>query len=500
MRYILNDNIRLYSYADHPYSVYDKERGFFYDVPKKTFTRLVACDGKTDAEDADAYEELLQKNLIRPAREGEKLSPDRHWQVYGHDRILFMNLEITERCNYNCRHCFNAEGFRVPRSELSLPEIRHILDEAYEYGIFNVVLTGGEPMIHPDFMEIVRYISKKGMNLSEINTNGSRITKEMLEEFAELGMQPMMKISFDGTGFHNWMRGMDASSSARSIEEETVEAIRLCTAYGFRVFVQMNLNALNKDCIPASLELLDSLGVYRTRIIRTSESPRWLESISADGIGIMSWKEYFDECLKIAEFYLKREYSMSLIMWQFAFLHSRKKLFFAYKIAEDGVREDTPLCSERLDICANGELYPCLQMSGYFKAHGFRLGSIRESSLKELISDSPYQTLVGCTRGDKKRSCKSCGECPFFSCCANSCPALSLLSHGAYLGRDDSACIFFRDGYYQKLKALLPPDFKDMRPLSSCPDPAYLMQLETEKLWTRPYNSTDYRELLSPTE
>lgn len=497
-KYILNSYIYLRSYADHPRCVYDRRSGVYYDVSRAKFKTLFCCDGKSDIEADSICEELVSEGLIRPSSEGERLSEPQKYRFCANIRLSMLNLEITERCNYNCRHCFNAEGIKVPRAELTIDEIKRILDQAFDCGVNNVVLTGGEPMLHPHFMDIIRYVSEKGMNLIEINTNGSLITREMLEEFQSLGVNPLMKISFDGVGFHNWMRGMDETSLRFSAEQNALSVMRLLVSLGFRVFVQMNLNKKNLGCIPKSIDLLDDIGVYRSRIIRTSEAPRWIEN-GADAT--LSWSEYFDACLDIAEYYLSRERKMSLIMWQFLFIHSKKKLFFAEKITapDDRSFDDRWLCGERLDICANGELYPCMQMSGWLKSRGISLGNIKKTSLEELLNDSPYLKFITCTKEDKRCNSTACRECPFFAYCGGGCPALSVLTQGSYYGRDGSSCIFFRDGYYEKIKALM-PDFRDMRPMNDGPDKEYLKRNEIKKAKQVRVNSTDHMELLRPIE
>ena len=57
-------------------------------------------------------------------------------------------------------------------------------------------------------MDIVRECAKRHLNIAEINTNGSFITEEMLEEVRALGMDVLIKISYDGIGHHDWLRNM----------------------------------------------------------------------------------------------------------------------------------------------------------------------------------------------------------------------------------------------------------------------------------------------------
>ena len=86
------------------------------------------------------------------------------------------NLDLTYRCNNNCRHCW----LRIPpasperQNELTIDEIREIVDEARNMGCHKWSISGGEPMLRPDFTEIFEYITRKCTSYS-LNTNGTLI-------------------------------------------------------------------------------------------------------------------------------------------------------------------------------------------------------------------------------------------------------------------------------------------------------------------------------------
>lgn len=82
-----------------------------------------------------------------------------------------MVINITERCNFNCLHCYEAVDNEIPRNEMSLENVRKLLKEAADCGIQNIKITGGEPLIHKDFLEIVKSVYENGMTVDRINTN-----------------------------------------------------------------------------------------------------------------------------------------------------------------------------------------------------------------------------------------------------------------------------------------------------------------------------------------
>jgi MoaA/NifB/PqqE/SkfB family radical SAM enzyme len=87
------------------------------------------------------------------------------------------SLDFTYRCNNNCRHCW----LRIPpgspekRYELTLDEIKAIVDQARAMGCREWSISGGEHMLRPDFADIFDYVTRKATHYS-LNTNGTLIT------------------------------------------------------------------------------------------------------------------------------------------------------------------------------------------------------------------------------------------------------------------------------------------------------------------------------------
>jgi len=90
------------------------------------------------------------------------------------------NLDLTYRCNNNCRHCWVRISPHAPekKDELSLEEIEQLAADARKMGCQNWNISGGEPMLRPDFPEIFDYLTHKAV-FYRLNTNGTLITPEI---------------------------------------------------------------------------------------------------------------------------------------------------------------------------------------------------------------------------------------------------------------------------------------------------------------------------------
>lgn len=101
-------------------------------------------------------------------------------------RLLSMlDVELTERCNNNCVHCYinlPAEDRHAQEKELSAQEIKEILEQATSLGCLIVRFTGGEPLLREDFEEI--YLSARKLGLKVVLlTNATLITPKLTRLF-----------------------------------------------------------------------------------------------------------------------------------------------------------------------------------------------------------------------------------------------------------------------------------------------------------------------------
>ncbi len=113
----------------------------------------------------------------------------------GLDAPICLTWELTYACNLDCIHCLSSSGRRDPR-ELDTGEAKAIIDEMRAMQVFYVNIGGGEPMIRPDFFELVDYATRSGVGV-KFSTNGSRIDAERAHQLAAMDYLDI-QISLDG--------------------------------------------------------------------------------------------------------------------------------------------------------------------------------------------------------------------------------------------------------------------------------------------------------------
>ncbi|MDD5155133.1 MAG: radical SAM protein [Candidatus Omnitrophica bacterium] len=108
------------------------------------------------------------------------------WEKIRNERkILAFDLEITARCNNNCRHCYvnlPADDKKARESELSPAGIKSIAGQAIDLGALWCLITGGEPLLREDFLDIYLYLKQKGLLVS-VFTNATLISDKHIQVF-----------------------------------------------------------------------------------------------------------------------------------------------------------------------------------------------------------------------------------------------------------------------------------------------------------------------------
>lgn len=458
MYYILNPNIGLRSWWRTPYAYYIKGQRDAKRLTKEEYEFLTRCDGQTDLPHGPLAEALLARGMILPG-EGQ-LHP---WQNRVCDNRYFpaMNWMITGRCNYNCLHCFNAADNAPLMSEFTLEEAERLLDEAQKCGINAFTITGGEPMCHKQFFEILEAIYRRDMYVEELNTNGFYITQEALDRMKAIGCYPLIKISLDGLGHHDWLR------NRKGAEVDALRAMKLCVENGFRVKAQTNVHRWNLESMLPTARLLDEMGVDEMRIIRTTEVPRWNENAKG---ATLELAEYFDRMLEFTAAYIEEDHRMKVDIWQFLTLYPQSKSY-RMRPVECGCgeyRDSIPVCRGNrgmVAVAANGNVFPCMQMSGYYEARHDILGNVKANGLQPLLQFGKYLSEVCTTVGELAKVNEACGKCSYFKHCAGGCRAIALTLTGDKMGVDLSKCLFYKAGYYQKVEAVM-GDWRNQMPIA----------------------------------
>jgi mycofactocin biosynthetic radical S-adenosylmethionine protein MftC len=188
----------------------------------------------------------------------------------GLDAPICLTWELTYACNLACVHCLSSSGRRDP-AELSPAEARGIVDDMVDMKVFYVNVGGGEPMLRPDFLDLVSYAVDRRVGV-KFSTNGTRITPARARQLAALDYLDV-QVSLDGatSATNDAIRGEGAFAAAR-------RAMDNLAAAGFGPFkVSVVVTRQNVGQLDALAAIADGYGA-QLRLTRLRPSGRAVET------------------------------------------------------------------------------------------------------------------------------------------------------------------------------------------------------------------------------
>jgi mycofactocin radical SAM maturase len=141
----------------------------------------------------------------------------------GLDAPICLTWELTYACNLACVHCLSSSGRRDPL-ELTAEEARGVVDELADMQVFYVNIGGGEPMLRPDFFDLVGYAVEKKVGV-KFSTNGTRLTAERARRLAAMDYVDV-QVSIDGAlaSTNDAVRGDGSYAAARAAMDNLAAA------------------------------------------------------------------------------------------------------------------------------------------------------------------------------------------------------------------------------------------------------------------------------------
>ncbi len=179
-------------------------------------------------------------------------------------RITYLRLSVTDRCDLRCAYCMPERMTFLPRAEvLTLEELHRMALGFIARGITKIRLTGGEPLVRRDMIELVRALGRKlGDGLEELTmtTNGTRLA-EFADGLADAGIR-RINISLDTLD-----RETFAKLARRDALPQVLEGIAAAKAAGLQVKINtVALKGVNEQEIPQIIEWAHEHGLDSTLI------------------------------------------------------------------------------------------------------------------------------------------------------------------------------------------------------------------------------------------
>jgi len=396
--------------------------------------------------DRESLDKFIEKGFVEKLEAPSPVESVQTYRIFDNRYVRSLLWSVTGRCNFKCRHCY----MDAPCGELG--EISHedavaLINEIADCGIYDIALTGGEPLIRRDIRELISLITEKGIRISQIYTNGWLVNADLLDYLSGLGQRPEFNMSFDGIGWHDWMRGIPGA------EKRVLDAIKLCKAKGFPTGVEACMHRKSISSLRETVKLMGSLDTH-IKAGSVMNTPLWLENSEGNSL---TDKEYFDAMLDYIPVFFEDGMPANLTLGSVIKLRKGSTDFRIIPEKFDGseqVAEHRMCGAARMAgyISPDARLLPCMPMLSWDGHTVFP--KIRETGLKAALTDGFYMQFVNGKICELFEKNKKCGSCEYRLRCGGGCRATALEKENNLWGSDTMQCFFWKNGYVDRIRAV----------------------------------------------
>lgn len=345
-----------------------------------------------------------------------------------------VRLELTRACNLRCPYCI-ADASQQPAAELNTAQWLKLFTRLHELQVLRVSLSGGEPLIRPDALELIEALARREFSVSLLS-NGTLVTRDVAKRLRALGVSSVW-LSFDGLReCHDAVRGTGAF-------ERALIGLRHVLAQGLDLGVNVVPMRHTVNSLGGLVDLLVAEGVNRITVSTLRPEGRChaiYESLAP---------RYPDDLRTIREIVdAKRSLHTKLSLTCGATFHfdvTRTRLNPARsQTPNDGgageprrpTRDPMPLmagcsaCRTSCHITASGDVLPCAGMEA------FSGGNIKTRDLLEVWRHSARFREIAELNRRPVTDIRECADCPYNSTCWGGCRADAFKAFGSLLAPD----------------------------------------------------------------
>ena len=344
--------------------------------------------------------------------------------------VVIWNL--IRRCNLACQHCYSISADVDFPGELSTAQIYATMDDLRAFGVPVLILSGGEPLLHPDIFAISQRAKTLGFYVG-LSTNGTLIDAALLPRIAAVGYD-YVGISLDGiAGTHDRFRRKTGAYAA------SLAAVRLLRDAGIKVGLRFTLTQDNACDLPALLDLLDTESIDKFYLSHLNYGGRGNVNRKTDAAHLTTRRAMdllFETCWRHLEAGRPREFvsgnndadGVYLLHWIRARFPDRAAHVEA-KLAQWGGNASGVNVA---NIDNLGDVHPDTFWWDY------TLGNVKRRPFSEIWSDASDPLMAGLKRRPRQVGGR-CGACAHFAICGGNTRVRAWQMHGDPWA-EDPAC------------------------------------------------------------
>jgi radical SAM protein with 4Fe4S-binding SPASM domain len=477
----LNKNWMLRGWDNLPTALVNWANGEQRELSKIGFYVAQSCDGRTDFDSLAFLPQhrawldlLVAEGVAQACGQGDAIEPWQRYRKARNPRLAGIHWCVTGRCNLNCRHC-HVEAPAGRYGELPFDTMAGLVEQFVRANVAQVSLSGGEPFLRTDLLEIIELLADKKIYLSRIFSNGLLITDHHLESIRTIGFRPAFQISFDGIGAHDQMRG------AKGIEPGVLAAIRRLRAAGFPVTVATSIDQVNIGTLAKTYKLMKQLDVQSWNVAAPQETGNWRGTTTAASMEMQAqafapllraWiKDGRPFIIRLGGFYgggdlqrlqatLSDEAARQIVGSGQGWPGPRKNAAGAKATTRKPLAPaftpdsyDCGSCREQSMLLPDGTLITC---PGYVDTSlQAQMPNLLREELSKVWKNSFLRKIADIRKKDVLANNPQCAACElFFTDCGGGCRASALTQTGNLMSRDPVTCDMFKKGFKKSFREM----------------------------------------------
>lgn len=167
-------------------------------------------------------------------------------------------IEITQRCNLRCIHCYEGDTHSATLTSLSLEEWKNVIDQLVDMEINRLIIIGGEPCCSPVICQIIEYASKFSIDIT-LFTNATLITNEILNCIIRNNIRVKVSIYGHCASVHDGITGVSGSF------EKTSSTVKKLVESGISVSSAFIVMKENEEYIEDTIAFVKNIGMKYVR-------------------------------------------------------------------------------------------------------------------------------------------------------------------------------------------------------------------------------------------
>jgi len=338
-----------------------------------------------------SYSELMPKT-VRDDFTPEVFRADKNTQDYlenhfkNNPQLTQFQIELTSRCNERCLHCYIPHKSKIFDID---PQLYYsVLDQCREMGVLSLTFSGGEPMLHPNFIDFLREAKDYDFSIS-ILSNLTLLNDEIIAEMKANRLSSVQVSLYSMKGDIH-----DSITQSPGSFIKTRDAILRLIENDIPLQINCPTMKQNKNCY---VDVTKWAGEHSVRAVTDYILMARYDHTTDNLDSRLSLEEVGNIIKNIME--SNPDYKERLVEADFAEVEKRD-------ISDEIL---CGVCISSICMVANGNIYPCAGWQGYV------CGNVAEQSLREIWENSPKVQYL---RGLRKKDMPECMDCADRHFCA----------------------------------------------------------------------------------